>query len=127
MSSSDTRQNHPLIPRAQTYVLDRKIISFHSCDRDYKKWPHANHFEINLPESLLNVQSMRLVTVSLPSNQYVFSNEYQNTKLSFMMTLRTNDCELSEGCSGASEGLNCTRMIQVDQPAVGQYWTSPLR
>ena len=87
MSSSDTRQNHPLIPRAQTYVLDRKIISFHSCDRDYKKWPHANHFEINLPESLLNVQSMRLVTVSLPSNQYVFSNEYQNTKLSFIISV----------------------------------------
>ena len=85
MSSSNTRQNHPLIPREQTYVLDRKIISFHSYDRDYKKWPYANHFEINLPESLLNVQSMRLVTISLPGNQYVFSNEYQNTKLSFTM------------------------------------------
>ena len=83
MSSSNTHQNHPLIPSAQTYFLDRKIISFHSCDRDYKKWPHANHFEITLPESLLNVQSMRLVTISLPSNQYIFSNEYQNTKLSF--------------------------------------------
>ncbi|MEE9574007.1 MAG: hypothetical protein V3W20_13210, partial [Candidatus Neomarinimicrobiota bacterium] len=83
MSRANTRQTHPLIPREQTYVLDRKIVSIHSMDRDIKKWPHANHFEINLPETLCNVQSMRLVTISLPSNQYVFSNEYQNTKLSF--------------------------------------------
>ena len=26
---------------------------------------------------------MRLVNISLPSNQYVFSNEYQNTKFNF--------------------------------------------
>ena len=78
-------QNHPLIPREQTYVLDRKLISFHSIDRDYKKWPHANHFEIMFPDSLKNVQSMRLDTISLPSNHIVFSNQYQNTKLSFSL------------------------------------------
>ena len=76
-------QNHPLIPRQQTYVLDRKLISFHSVDRDIKQWPFGNHFEITLPTPLENIQSMRLVNISLPSNQYVFSNEYQNTKLQF--------------------------------------------
>ena len=76
-------QNHPLIPRDQTYVLDRKLISFHSMDRDIKQWPYANHFEITLPTALENIQSMRLVNISLPSNQYVFSNEYQNTKFNF--------------------------------------------
>lgn len=76
-------QNHPLIPRDQTYVLDRKLISFHSIDRDIKQWPYANHFEITLPTPLENIQSMRLVNISLPSNQYVFSNEYQNTKFNF--------------------------------------------
>ena len=85
MSRANTRQNHPLIPREQTYVLNRKIISIHSTDRDIKKWPHSNHFEIKLPETLSNVQSMRLVTISLPCNQYVFSNEYQNTQLSFQI------------------------------------------
>lgn len=81
----NVNQNHPLIPREQTFFLDRKLISFHSYDRDIKKWPNANNFEIILPESLNNVQSIRLDTISIPSTQYVFSNEYQNTKLSFSL------------------------------------------
>lgn len=85
MSIFNVNQNHPLIPREQTFFLDRKIISFHSYDRDYKKWPNANHFEIILPETLKNVQSIRLDAISLPSNQFVFNNEYQNTKLSFSL------------------------------------------
>ena len=81
----NVNQNHPLIPREQTFFLDRKLISFHSYDRDIKKWPNANNFEIILPESLDNVQSIRLDTISIPNNQHVFSNENQNTKLSFSM------------------------------------------
>ena len=85
MSNLNTHQTHPLIPRAQTYVLDRKLISFHSIDRDISKWSEANHFEVMLPEALKNVQSMRLATISIPNDQYVFSRQYQNTKLSFSM------------------------------------------
>ena len=81
----NVNQNHPLIEREQTFFLDRKLVSFHSYDRDIKKWPNANNFEIILPESLDNVQSIRLDTISLPSNQYVFSNENQNIKLSFSL------------------------------------------
>ena len=80
------QQNHPLIPREQTYVLDRKILSVHSYDRDIKKWPNAAHFEVSLPQPLLNVQSLRLVEITLPSNQYIFSNNNQNTKLTFVLT-----------------------------------------
>ena len=83
MSQFNVQQQHPLIPREQTYVLDRKLVSVHSFDRDIKKWPNSNYFEIDLPQSLQKIQSMRLLNVSLPSNQYVFSHEYQNTKLSF--------------------------------------------
>lgn len=102
MSNLNTMQSHPLIPRQQTYVLDRKLISFHSYDRDIKKWPEANHFEIMLPQTLLNVQSMRLDTISLPSNQFIFSEEYQNTKMSFSMessssTQNVLDIEIDEG------------------------------
>ena len=81
MSQFNVQQQHPLIPREQTYVLDRKLVSVHSFDRDIKKWPNSNYFEIDLPQSLQKIQSMRLLNISLPSNQYVFSNEYQNTKL----------------------------------------------
>ena len=87
MSHFNVQQTHPLIPREQTYVLNRKLISVHSFDRDIKKWPNGNYFEVDLPQSLLNTQSMRLLNISLPSNQYVFSHEYQNTKLNFHVTL----------------------------------------
>lgn len=87
MSQFNVQQQHPLIPREQTYVLDRKLVSVHSFDRDIKKWPNSNYFEIDLPQSLQKIQSMRLLNISLPSNQYVFSNEYQNTKLSFKVYL----------------------------------------
>ena len=81
MSQFNVQQRHPLIPREQTFVLDRKLVSIHSYDRDIKKWPNSNHFEIDLPEDLKNIQSMRLLNIALPNNQYIFSNEYQNTKL----------------------------------------------
>ena len=87
MSNFVVQQQHPLIPREQTYVLDRKLVSVHSFDRDIKKWPNDNYFEIDLPQALLNIQSMRLLNISLPSNQYVFSHEYQNTKLNFTIGL----------------------------------------
>ena len=88
MSRFNINQTHPLIPRKQNYVLEKKLISFHSEDRDIKQWPKTNIFQIELPEPLSQVQSMRLVSVSLPSNQYVFSNEYQNTKFSFSIDLQ---------------------------------------
>ena len=87
MSNFNVQQTHPIIPREQTYVLFQKIISFHSYDRDICKWPKSNHFEIDLPQSLVNIQSMRLVQITLPNNQYVFTNAYQNTKLQFQVSV----------------------------------------
>ena len=40
---------------------------------------------------------MRLATISLPNNQYVFSNEYQNTKLSFDDAGDTRTITIAEG------------------------------
>lgn len=82
----NTRSNHQLIQRDQTYVLDRKLVSIHSNDRDIRKWPYPNHFEVTLPEAVTNVDSMRLSEIRLPSNYYSFSNDLQNTKMSFTFT-----------------------------------------
>lgn len=79
----NTQNTHPLILRDQTYVLDRKLVTIHSEDRDIKKYPNANSFEIQLPQVMENVSSMRLVECTFPSAYNTFSNEYQNTKLSF--------------------------------------------
>jgi hypothetical protein len=72
-----------LIERENTYINDRKIISISSNDRDVKKFPHSNEFEIVLPENLDYVTSIRLVNASIPINDYVFSERNQNTKLWF--------------------------------------------
>lgn len=71
-----------LIRNEQTYVLDRKLLTIHSEDRDISKWKSSSYFEIMMPEPLLNVQSLRLVEISLPCDLYTFSGKYQNTKMS---------------------------------------------
>ena len=73
----------PLINREQNYVLDRRLLSIHSVDRDITKYPNANFFEIVLPEPMYNVQSLRIVQTTFPGKYYVFSNNYQNTKFNF--------------------------------------------
>ena len=78
---------HPLIKSEQTYVLDRKLVSIHSVDRDYKKWPNSNEFGVDLGVNFKNIQSMRLINFAIPVNHYTFSDSYQNTKLSFTYSL----------------------------------------
>ena len=79
----NVNNEHQLIRRQNTYVLDRKLVTVHSEDRDVNKWPCSNHFEVTIPQDITNVQSMRLVEINLPGNHYTFSNSQQNTKLSF--------------------------------------------
>lgn len=81
--SYNVSNSNPLIPRQQTYMLDRKLVTIHSEDRDIKKYPESNKFSIQLPVTLENVQSVRLVECTFPINYYVFSRQYQNTKLTF--------------------------------------------
>ena len=83
----------PLISREQNYVLDRKLLTLHSEDRDITKWPNANEFEIVLPQQLLNIQSMRLVEIEVPTNLYVFSDLYQNT----IMDISGKKIQIQEG------------------------------
>lgn len=84
--SLNTRNPHQLIQRQQSYVLDRKLVTIHSNDRDFNKWPHSNHFEVLLPQAIQNVQSMRLVEACMPSSYYAFSNDLQNTKFRFRLS-----------------------------------------
>jgi hypothetical protein len=81
----DLGPNKPLIKREQDYVLNRKLVSIHSEDRDVTKYPNSNNFEIELPETLLNVQSLRLTDIVIPYNSYNYSNNIQNTKIAFKL------------------------------------------
>ena len=83
-----------LIPRENTYIIDRKIINIHSEDRDVTKYPESNHFEITLPENLEYVRALRLVNCTLPKNDYVFSERNQNTK--FYISIATEDLSAAD-------------------------------
>lgn len=83
MSKYVLKNDHPLIPREQTFSVNRKLITVHSEDRDINKWPNANHFELQLPQTYTNVETIALVEYSFPTYYYTFSNEAQNTKLTF--------------------------------------------
>ena len=87
MSKYVLKNDHPLIPREQTFALDRKLLTVHSEDRDISKWPNANHFELQLPQSYTNVETLALVQYNFPIIYYSFSNENQNTKLSFTVNI----------------------------------------
>ena len=90
MASFNIGNSRPLIPREQTYLLDRKLVTIHSEDRDIRQWPRSNHFEVTLPAVMENVESMRLVECNLPTAYRTFSNDYQNTKLSFIIEPKDN-------------------------------------
>jgi len=78
--------SHDLIKRSQTFALERKCISIHSEDRDMSKYKNSNSFEVTLPETLRNVQTMCLAEICLPTNLYIFCNNYQNTKFKFSLS-----------------------------------------
>ena len=89
MSKYVLKNDHPLIPREQTFSVNRKLISVHSEDRDINKWPNANHFELQLPQTYTNVETIALVEYSFPTYYYTFSNESQNTKITFVAIIST--------------------------------------
>jgi hypothetical protein len=79
----NTNTNHPLIPNSQEYMFYRKYVSIHSEDRNILKYPNASEFEIELPEDLLNVVALRLVSWTFPSNYNTFSKNNDNNVMSF--------------------------------------------
>ena len=97
--------NHPLISREQTYTVDRKLVTIHTEDRDINQWPEPNHFEVSIPETLLNVESIRLVEIMLPANYYTFSNRNQNTKLWITGSTFTHEITIAEGFYSDPEEL----------------------
>ena len=82
-SNNNTHSDHPLIQRQQTYMLDRKLVSISSQDRDQCSWKNRAIFEIMLPQQLLNVETIRLVECNFPTNHYTFQNSYYNTQFLF--------------------------------------------
>lgn len=81
------KNDHPLIPREQKFSIDRKLLTVHSEDRDINKWPNANHFEVQLPQTYTNVETIALVEYNFPVNYYTFSDQNQNTIISVYINI----------------------------------------
>lgn len=85
--------NHPLIPNSHECVVYKKYVSIHSEDRDITKYPNASQFEIEIPEDLLNVLTIRLSNWSFPSNYSAFSVLNSNVTMTFQITKPYNPGE----------------------------------
>ena len=93
--------SHPLIPNSQEYMVYNKYISIHSEDRDTLKFPNSSEFEIELPEDLLNVATIKLINWTFPANYYTFSAPNANIFFAFSITKPYNPAEF-----GLSDELN---------------------
>jgi hypothetical protein len=79
----NTNKNHPLIQNSQDYLYYKKYLSIHSEDRNYLKYPSSSEFEIEMPEDLLNVVALRLVSWTFPANYNTFSILNSNISMTF--------------------------------------------
>jgi len=78
-------RTHPLIESSQEYIYYKKYVSINSDDRDMLKYPNASDFEIELPEDMLNVASLRLYDWTFPCNYDTFSSLLNNVTMTFLI------------------------------------------
>jgi len=81
----NTNTTHPLIQSSQEYIYYNKYVSIHSEDRDMIKYPQSSDFEIELPEDMLNVASLRLYDWCFPCNYDTFSSNLNNVTMTFQI------------------------------------------
>jgi hypothetical protein len=80
---NNVNNNHPLITNSQDYALIKKYVSIHSEDRDFLKFPNASQFEIELPEDLLNVSTVKVSDWAFPLVYNVYSILNNNITMTF--------------------------------------------
>lgn len=85
--------SHPIIPSSQEYMFYKKYLSIHSEDRDIVKYPEPDVFEIEMPEDLLNVSTIKLVQWTFPANYNTFSASNSNIYIAFEITKPYNPGE----------------------------------
>jgi len=116
---NNTHSDHQLTQRQQTYMLDRKLVSICSEDRDKCNWKNRAHFEITLPQQLLNVETIRLVECNFPSNNYTFKNSYYNTNFLFKISSHSNYITLT-----INEGFYTPKQLAYELTNKLNYYTT---
>jgi hypothetical protein len=82
-----------LIPNQHEYLQNKKVVTIHSEDRDMIKYPSSANFEIELPQDYINVEGVKLLTWTFPSNYSVFTSIRMNINLVFKITTAYNPGE----------------------------------
>jgi hypothetical protein len=93
MSKFNTNTTYPLIPNANEYMIEQRIVSIHSEDRDITKYPSSSNFEIELPDDFLNVSTVKLGGYTFPANYNTFSLAQANIALTFKINQPFNPTE----------------------------------
>ena len=73
MSRYTTNSHYPLIPSSNEFMIEQRVVSIHSEDRDITKFPNSSSFEIELPDDYTNVSTVKLGTYTFPANYNTFS------------------------------------------------------
>ena len=58
--------------------MNKKILTIHSEDRDINKWSNPNEFEVLLPDSYSNINSIKLLNFTGKNNFYNISEKLLN-------------------------------------------------
>jgi len=77
-------------------------MTIHSEDRDINKWPYSNNFAIELPVTLHQLHSINVSNINISENIYIFTNDYQNTKLKFSIQTLKQEAPWAEDISKAN-------------------------
>jgi hypothetical protein len=81
----NTNTSHPLIQSSQEYIYYKKYVSIHSEDRDMLKYTNPGEFEIDMPEDIMNITSLRLYSWTFPSNYSTFTATNSNISMTFQI------------------------------------------
>lgn len=86
--------------------LTEKTLFVSSNDRDIKKWPNSDCFEIQLPEQFKNVTQLELISCQFRMYIHTFTQENQNLSFIFKVPRYTQApimCVISEGTYSMEE------------------------
>ena len=79
------KNEHAIIEKPDSIPMQIKLISVYSSSRDKNKFPNANNFEVDLPQSLSDVRRASLFDFNMSFRVVNVSNWYENTKFKFSL------------------------------------------
>jgi len=93
MSRFQTNTAYPLIPNLNEYMIEQRVVSVHSEDRNVTKYPSSSDFELELPDDYVNVSTVKLGNYTFPANYNTFSLAQGNTAMSFTINQPYNPAD----------------------------------